>query len=63
MTATSTRTDSTAHDLRISIRAEIEALHVFEADAEAHHQTDRLAALQARENELWDAIGNIAQLP
>jgi len=63
MTAVQTRTDSIGHDLRVSIRAEIEALHVFEVDAEAHHETDRLAALQARENDLWDALSNAQQLP
>lgn len=55
-------TDSVGHDLRISIRAEIEALQVFEADAEAHHQTARLAELQAHEAELWDALGNTQQI-
>jgi hypothetical protein len=51
------------HDLRISLNAQIAAAHVFEADALAHGQLDRLADLEAHEAGLWDALGNAQQLP
>lgn len=51
------------HDLRLSLNAQIAACHVFEADALANDQPDRLAELEAHEAGLWDALGNAQQLP
>lgn len=51
------------HDLRLSLNAQIAAIHVFEADALANDQPDRLAELEAHEAGLWDALGNAQQLP
>ncbi|RBM18086.1 hypothetical protein DI005_20035 [Prauserella sp. PE36] len=50
------------HFVRISIRAEIEAVHVFQTDAARHGQSEYLAALEAHERELWDALANAQSL-
>lgn len=49
--------------LRLNLTAQIEAVTVFIADAAAHNETVRLAALRKHEDGLWDALGYAAQLP
>lgn len=50
------------HDLRVSLCAEIAALHVFKRDAEARRDVAALATLELREAGCWDALGNAQQL-
>lgn len=49
-------------ELVTSVLAEIAATEVFEHAAEAAHDTTRLAALDAHERGLWDALAHLIEL-